>query len=161
MNVLKNKHVLVASLVAPVLALIAWFAVDYLFGEKPHAAVEGASYALVEKPDCRWESGHCGLKNNDFELTIGFERLPGGRLRLQLDSVYPLDGVVLALSLDDRETQPPQAMRPASPDGLRWTLDTAPIRAGEERVRLVAASGGVDYFGEASTAFMREAGAAD
>jgi hypothetical protein len=161
MNVLKNKHVLVASLVAPVLALIAWFAVDYLFGEKPHAAMEGSSYALVEKPDCRWESGHCGLKNNDFELTMAFERLPGGQLRLQLDSVFPLDGVMLALALEGRETQPPQAMRPAGSDGLRWTLDTSPVRAGEERIRLVAASGGVNYFGEASTEFMREADAAD
>jgi len=161
MKVLKNRHVLVASLVAPVLALIAWFAVDHLLGEKPHAAVEGSSYALVEKPDCRWESGHCGLKNNDFELTIAFERLPGGYLRLQLDSVFPLEGVMLGVALGDEQTQPPRAMSPASSDGLRWTLDATAVRAGDERIRLVAASGGVNYFGEASTEFMREAGDAD
>ena len=37
----KNKHVVVAMLVAPVLALIGYFSVDALVAEKPHAAQAG------------------------------------------------------------------------------------------------------------------------
>ena len=77
MSVLRNKHVLVSALVAPLLALMAYFAIDHFMGETPHAAVEGRSYPLVEKPGCRWESGSCGLKNNEFELDMVYERLGG------------------------------------------------------------------------------------
>ena len=77
MSILKNRHVLVASLVAPLLALLAWFAIDFFTSETPHAAVEGQSYALVEKPNCRYDSGLCGLKNNDFELELSYRRISG------------------------------------------------------------------------------------
>ena len=158
MNALKNRHVVVAALVAPVLALIAWFSVDYFFGETPQAAVEGGRYALVEKPNCRWESGGCGLKNNDFELEIVFERLADGGLRLNLDSVFPLEGVMLAVVRDDVEVLPPQAMNAARPGGTAWTLDTIVAQPGEERLRLVASSGGALYYGDVSTAFVKEIG---
>ena len=65
-----NKHVLVAMLVAPVLAIMAWFAVDYFVAERPHAAEEGATYTLLAKSNCRYASGKCDLENADFELTI-------------------------------------------------------------------------------------------
>lgn len=158
MSVLKNRHVVVAALVAPVLALIAWFSVDYFFAETPQAAVEGGRYALVEKPNCRWESGGCGLKNNDFELEIVFERLGGNVLRLSLDSVFPLDGVMLAVARDDVEVRPPEPMNPAGPGGTVWTLDTVVMQPGEERLRLVASAGGALYYGDVSTAFVKETG---
>ena len=85
MNVLKNKHVLVAALVAPLLALMAWFAIDLMTGEEPHAAIEGQSYALVELPNCRYDSGRCGLKNNEFRLDISYRRISGDRLALDRD----------------------------------------------------------------------------
>jgi len=62
MSVLKNKHLVIAMLVAPVLAVLSYFALDVLVGERPKPAEEGQSYPLVEKPDCRYASGHCGLK---------------------------------------------------------------------------------------------------
>ena len=57
MKFLKNKHLLTASLVAPILALMSYFAIDALVGETPHAAEEGQSYQLVEKQNCRYNSG--------------------------------------------------------------------------------------------------------
>ena len=59
MIVWKNKHVLIATLMAPVLALIAYFGVNALVGEKPHAAEAGQSYVLVEKPNCRPKKLRC------------------------------------------------------------------------------------------------------
>ena len=66
----KNKHVVIAMLVAPVLAIMAWFAVDYFVGERPHAATPGSAYTLVAKSNCRYASGQCDLENADFKLRI-------------------------------------------------------------------------------------------
>ena len=41
MSVLKNKHLVVAMLVAPVLAVLSYFALDVLVGEQPKPAEEG------------------------------------------------------------------------------------------------------------------------
>jgi len=65
-----NKHVIIAMLVAPVLAIMAWFAVDYFIGERPHAAKEGAAYTLIAKSNCRYDSGQCDLENSDFKLNL-------------------------------------------------------------------------------------------
>ena len=42
---LTNKHVVIALIVAPILAVIAYFATDAAVGEKPHKAQAGKSYA--------------------------------------------------------------------------------------------------------------------
>jgi len=157
MNVLKNRHVVVAALVAPLLALMAYFGVDYLFGERPHAAVPGQSYPLVEKPGCRYAGGACGLKNADFELQVRF--LPGadGRAVLRVESVFPLDGVVAALvSPVNAGEDAPRGLRHAEPGGRSWLIETDRPRAGQDRLRIVASAGGAQYFGEVSTAFDAE-----
>ena len=69
MSFFKNRHVVVATLMAPLLGLGAYFGMGFIFGERPQPAETGQSYKLVEKPNCRYASGLCGLKNVDFELT--------------------------------------------------------------------------------------------
>ncbi len=66
----RNKHVVIALLVAPVLALIAYFAVDSLVAEKPQKAIAGASYPLAAKSNCRYASGRCSLVNGDLRVEI-------------------------------------------------------------------------------------------
>jgi hypothetical protein len=153
MSVLRNKHVLVAALVAPVLALIAWFAIDFFMGETPSAAVEGQSYPLAEKPGCRWESGSCGLKNNEFELDMVYERLGGDLLRLELESAFPLDGIMLAVVMSETDEQPPQPMQALGPGGTRWKLEIRVPQPETDRIRLAASAGGSVYFGDVSTRF--------
>jgi hypothetical protein len=153
MSVLRNKHVLVAALVAPVLALIAWFAIDFFMGETPSAAVGGQSYPLVEKPGCRWESGSCGLKNNEFELDMVYQRLGGDLLRLELESAFPLDGIMLAVVMSETDEQPPLPMQPFGPDGTRWKLEIRVPQPETDRIRLAASAGGSVYFGDVSTRF--------
>jgi hypothetical protein len=157
MSVFRNRHVVVAALVAPVLALIAYFAIDFFFGETPHAAVEGQSYPLAETPGCRWASGACGLKNNEFELTLSF-RTVGGETLLLLESAHALDGVMLSVARDEAELAPPRPMAPAADDGRRWTLDVVVPEPGRDRLRLAASAGGTLYFGDASTAFVQSTG---
>jgi len=153
MSFLKNRHVLVASLVAPLLALLAWFAIDFFTGETPHAAVEGQSYALVEKPNCRYDSGLCGLKNNDFELELSYRRISGDRLALDLVSEFPLDGVLLAVVISETDDKKPVPMEPAAPGGLKWSLEARIAEPESDRIRLVASAQGTVYYGDASTQF--------
>ena len=153
MSVLRNRHVLVAALVAPVLALIAYFASDYFFGETPQVAVEGQSYPLVEKPSCRWESGYCGLKNNEFELDLLVREVDGETLLL-LESVFALEGVMLSVGREEAEGAQPVPMRAVDEEGHRWSLRLIVPAPGQDRIRLVAAADGSMYYGDVSTAFM-------
>ena len=66
----KNKHVLVALVVAPILAILAWFGTGYLVDEKVHTMKDGSLYTLNVKSNCRWTSGKCTLKNEDVEIEI-------------------------------------------------------------------------------------------
>jgi len=164
-SVLKNKHVVIAMLVAPVLAVLAWYALDALVGEKPAPAVEGATYPLVEMPKCRYSSGLCGLENGDFKLSL----VPAGLdpdspiLNLTMTSVFPLDGVMIALVEGENDTAPPTAMQPTSGDGLNWIVEIDRPDPGRHRLRLVASAAGSLYYGDVSTAFItaEEAAAGD
>ena len=120
---MQNKHMVTAAIVAPVLALIGYFGVNALVGESPHAAEEGQSYQLVEMPSCRYGSGHCGLKNSDFELNLSTESLDGGRMLLMLESEFPLDGVKVALVEHEADEKQPVDMRAMGENGLAWSLE--------------------------------------
>lgn len=148
-----NKHLLVATLMAPILALIAYYGVNYLVGEKPHAAEAGASYLLVEKPNCRYASGNCGLKNGDFELQLNFEWLEDNRMMLKLRSVNVLDGVMIAMVGNEAGEEQPVAMRAMGDDGLVWALDLATPDPERHRLHLVASSNQALYYGDVATKF--------
>ncbi|MBT8046996.1 MAG: hypothetical protein HKN57_06255 [Xanthomonadales bacterium] len=154
---LKNKHLMTAMLVAPVLALISYFAIDAWVGESPHAAREGQSYSLVEKPNCRYNSGACGLKNGDFELVLVPEPGNGGRLVLELKSEFPLDGVVLALVDQETGERPPEEMGPVDDSGLVWSLDLERPDPEKSRLRLVASSRQALWYGDTSLKFTQPA----
>ena len=113
---------MIATMIAPVLALIGYFAVNAWVGETPHAAEAGQSYQLVEKPNCRHSGGICGLKNGDFELTLSFEWLDSGRMLLRLESAHVLDGVLAALVENEASEKSPVDMRPLVDGGLTWSL---------------------------------------
>lgn len=153
MAILKNKHFMTASIVAPVLALIAYFSIDAILSEKPQAAEEGQSYQLVEKPNCRYDSGRCGLKNGDFELNLSTERLDDDRMRLILNSAFPLKGVKAALIEDETDQKQPVDMQPVSDDGLVWALEMARPDPERNRLRLVASANRSLYFGDVAMKF--------
>ena len=153
MSIFKSKHVVTASIVAPVLALIGYFGINALVGESPHAAEEGQSYQLVEMPSCRYSSGRCGLKNADFELNLRTESLADDRLLLTLESEFPLDGVKVALVEHEADEKQPVDMRAMSEDGLVWSLEIASPDPERNRLRLVASANGSLYFGDAAMKF--------
>jgi len=157
MSVFRNKHLVVAMLVAPVLAILAWYALDILVGEKPRPAEEGRSYPLVEKPNCRYSSGSCGLKNADFELRLVTRASTVDRLVLMLDSEFPLEGIVVSLVSGGQEDEPPRAMQAVGSDGKAWSLDIARPDPERHRLRLAASANGAMYYGDVATKFTVQA----
>jgi len=132
---------------------MGYFAVTVFMGESPHAAVEGQSYQLVEKPNCRYNSGNCGLKNGDFELKLGVDWLEDDRMVLMLNSVFPLNGVKVALVENEADDTLPVDMRPLGDDGLAWSLNMARPDPERDRLRLVASANSSLYFGDVAMKF--------
>jgi len=148
-----NKHVVIAMLVAPILAIMAWYAVDELIGEKPQAAAEGRSYPLIEMSNCRYESGRCGLENEDFKLEITLASTATGAL-LQLTSAHALDGILIEIATADRQAAP-EPMQADNSTGQHWSLALKQMPGPQQRIRLVAGKGGSSWFGEATTTFTQ------
>ncbi|MFT7289183.1 MAG: hypothetical protein ACI87W_003312 [Halieaceae bacterium] len=148
----KNWHVVLALLIAPVLAILAWFAVGHLLGEQPQPAVAGEAYPLIEKSNCRYASGQCDLQNNDLKLTIRITEDVGPGM--QLSSSHRLESVLA--SVGETALDPgPRAMRPGDGQGLVWHLTLASPPSPTQRIRLVASRSGSAYFADASTQFAQ------
>jgi hypothetical protein len=146
-----NKHVVIALIVAPILSVLAWFAVSSWVGEKPRAAEAGNSYPLVAQSNCRWPSGQCDMENQDFSLSISID----SNRRLVLVSRHALDGVMLALG-DASVTSQPRAMTSMDAVGLHWELPLESELSIDDRIQLVARAGGRQFFGDAATVFATE-----
>ena len=150
--VFTNKHVVAALIIAPVLSVLAWFAVGNLTGEEAAPAEPGRDYPLVEKSSCRWASGQCELENADFALTLRYS----DRGFLLVQSEYPLQGVLVSVYNPEAQGDvPPVALEQEDSEGLSWRHPASDIPSPGERIRLVAASGGSRYFGETSSAFAQ------
>ena len=150
---LSNKHLVVAFIVGPVLAILAWFAVGQLVGNRAALAVSGESYPLLEKSDCRYASGHCKLENQDFKLALSVEH-HGLDFVLVLASDYALEGVMVSVGVPGGAAKP-EAMQTGDKGGMQWKYTLEGIPDLEERIHLVASSGGSQYFGDAATLFIK------
>ena len=151
----KNKHVVIALIVAPILAVLAWFAVGQIAGEKAKVAEPGAAYPLVARSNCRWASGQCELHNNDLEMTILPLELGAQYTKLSLDSEFPLTQATFALLLDGNEVVA-NAEHDASPDAPAQMTVTVPAFADPEAMLRVAVTVQESlYFVEVPVVFMR------
>jgi hypothetical protein len=115
MSILKNKHLILAMFVAPTLAIIAYFSVDYAVSEKPQAAKEGGTYKLAAKSNCRYQSGVCTLKNGDIEVSIRSQRIDAKEVELTMHSELPIQQAIISYATVDFESEPAKmAVNPAS-----------------------------------------------
>jgi len=148
-----NKHVIIAMIVAPILSILAWIAVGAFTGEKAQPAQSGNSYPLVEKSNCRYDSGVCDLENEDFRLSLSLQDGVSGQ-QLVLRASHPLEGVVLSVAEPGIEAQP-AAMLAADGQGLEWRMVLNDRPGPDQRIRLVARAAGSSYFAEAGTLFLQ------
>lgn len=151
----KNMHVAVAMIVAPILAILAWFGVGYLVGEEAQVAEPGGAYPLVARSNCRWESGECELVNNELKMTILPLELGAQYTRLSLDSEIPLTQATFAL-LSNGDEVVAKAEQDPSPDAAAQMTVTIPAFADPEaKLRVAVTVQESLYFAEVPVVFMR------
>lgn len=157
-----NKHVVIALIVAPILAVIAYFATDSLVGEKPQQAEAGKSYPLATLPNCRYPSGHCTLKNAEFEIDMKVAQAGVNMMTLNLTSKHPLQGAKVALagsaadSNNDytNESHGPQDLIATDDTALHWTVDLSGEHTEASQLQIVVAAADSFYFGETRLEFI-------
>jgi hypothetical protein len=103
----------------------------------------------VEKSNCRYESGHCDLQNEDFKLALELQGLD-----LVLQSAHSLQGVMISVGSPEQEL-PPVAMTAVDEKGMNWRYTLANLPATTDRIRLVASTPQNSYFADAATMFIR------
>ncbi len=150
----KNKHVVVAMLVAPVLALISYFSVDAFVAETPHAAKVGEHYALLEKSNCRYSSGACDLKNGDVQLKIKPEWITNQRLRLTINSSKPLQNIIGARVNALGEELSTSTIESTDDQGFTWSTEMITPDADLERLRVAVAINETWYYADAALKFI-------
>lgn len=156
MSLLTNKHVLVAMIVAPILAVITYFGIDYVVKEKPHAAKAGESYPLLAKSNCRYFSGQCNLENSDFKASL-IVKEADGRPALHLESSHSLDGVMVGIAQEGSniEQVQPKAMTTHSDLKQQWVLPLSSNVDETTTLAIVISANGSQYFGETIMAFSK------
>ena len=150
----KNWHVVIAMLVAPVLGIMAWYAVDWFVAERPHVAKAGASYLLIARSNCRYESGQCDLVNSDFELVIRPDQLYSNRTTLTIDSEFALENVTVALVSGDVETP---AVAELDGDGnlsVQWKVRIPAAPTETSTLRIAVTAQGAIYYAEVPVVFL-------
>jgi len=153
MNILKNKHMVLAMFVAPVLALIAYFATDHIVSEKPHAVQQGASYKLAAKSNCRYQSGQCTLQNGDVEVNVRIERITGSLIELILQANMPLQNALASFIIGDDETEP-VVMQPAVSAENTWRAKFDIVDVETSSLRLVLELSGSLFYAETPAVFI-------
>jgi len=151
----KNKHVVIAMIVAPILAILAWFAVGSMVGEKAQVAEPGAAYPLVARSNCRWASGECELANNDLQMTILPLELGAQYTRLSLDSEFPMTQATFALLLNGNEVVASAEYDTAADAPAQMTVTIPAFADPEAMLRDAVTVHESVYFAEVPVVFMR------
>lgn len=149
----KNKHVVIALLVTPVLSILAWYAVGNLFGEKPEAAEEGKAYKLVARSNCRYASGSCDLHNADFQLKIEPEMLAASSVALRMTSSHALQSAAFGL-VDGGSEQAPSPLTATNDEGTAWQGLLPRPASPEAKIRVAVTARGAAWYAEIPTVFL-------
>ena len=163
----KNKHMTIAMIVAPLLAVISYFATDLIVSDLPNTAQAGQAYPMVAKPNCRYQSGHCVLKNGDIEIELRLAAADthanvnaGNSHVLLARSNVPLKGVKVELVGPDARNEAPKVYDLQAVDGSqqRWhtQLSIDPFAISELRIAMLAHSDATFYASTGTTFFKHD-----
>lgn len=153
MNILKNKHMILAMFVAPVLAIIAYFSVDTMVSEKPQAALQGSSYKLAAKSNCRYQSGNCTLKNGDIEVQIRARRIGEKKVELNMFSELPVQNAIISYVVDSI-TSSPEQMNASTSEMKDWFVTLYLDHPEKSTLRLALNISGSMYYAETTAVFI-------
>ena len=149
---LKNKHLILAMFITPVLAILAYFATDYMVSEKPQLAQQGEAYKLAANSNCRYQSGVCTLRNGDIEVSVRAKRIDNNQLELTVNSELEIQSA-LVLFINDKENRKsePIVMRAESENSWKIKLKQ---KQDENTLRLALGIDGSLYYAETSAVFI-------
>lgn len=150
----KNKHIILALLIAPVLAIIAWFSVDYFVAEQPHAARPGASYPLVARPNCRRLSDGCELVNEDFRLTLAVTQFDAGGAEIDLTSEFALDQAAVGVANAGGGDSTPTVLLETDAEGKRWRGRAAGALDAQSMLRVAVTADDSTFYAEVPVTFF-------
>lgn len=156
MSIFRNKHLIIAMVVTPILAILSYYFVDRLVSEKPQAAVKGQSYPLRANSNCRYTSGVCDLVNADFKSRLVVES-QDGRAVLKLSSNQPLQYVKVgfrdATSNQSADSVQPEAMLPSRDDLMNWSIEMPMPATADTHLMLALIVDGSHYYAETTMGF--------
>ena len=153
MNILKNKHLILAMFVAPVLAIIAYFSVDYVVSEKPQAAIQGGTYKLAAKSNCRYQSGVCTLKNGDIEVQLHARRIDERLVELNMRSELPIQNAIISYVVGEIASQP-VAMAAGSAEAGDWYVTIELSDPENSQLRMALGIADAMYYAETTAVFI-------
>ena len=149
----KNKHMILAMFIAPVLAIIAYFATDHIVSEKPHKVQQGKTYKLAGNPNCRYPSGRCTLRNGDIEVNIRLERISNATFKLVMQSNTPVQHALASFAKDRTEPQPTTLYRSAA-DTETWNAEFGQGDVENSTMRLVLEISDTIFYAETPAVFI-------
>jgi hypothetical protein len=152
---LKNKHLIVAMLVAPVLSILAYVGTDMALSEKPHAAKKGEVYKLRSKSNCRYTSGLCDMENGEFKVQFRSEDLTRDQLTLSMRSKLPLQGIKLSLVDKPEDEGTPLDMQVIDSENLNWTIALPAPASDESWLRVAIQANDTLYYCDTQTVFVK------
>jgi len=153
-NFLKNKHVIVAMIVTPILALGAYFATDYIVSEKPKVAKTGASYKLAAKSNCRYQSGVCTLMNGDVRVIVKAQRLNANIIKLDFLSELAVQAVLVSSVTDTTESAPLSLQKEQGTEGDFYSGKVTIDNPAGTVLRFALHIAGSNYYAETSAVFV-------
>lgn len=155
MKVLSNKHVIIAMIVAPILAVLAYLATDSVVSEKPSAAKTGESYPLAARSNCRYQSGKCSLFNGDVELVIRAERIDESYVVLRLQASHAISQALIAIGEADKMPMPQQMNAKTNAEGEAELLVSFDMPKPEQKqIQLAVTIERTHYYAEVETIFI-------
>jgi hypothetical protein len=152
MSFFKNKHVVTAMIVAPILAIASYYLVDLLVREQPQAAVAGQAYPLIAKSNCRYTSGRCDLENANFKSSLTLVSADTGQ-QLQLTSNHPLEQAQAGFVMENGDEIAPVKLTQLDATATHWGMPIVDAMAPETTIRVALRAQGTHYFAETSMAF--------
>lgn len=139
--------------VAPVLAIIAYFATDHIVSEKPQQAEQGNSYKLAAKSNCRYQSGQCTLHNGDVQVHVRVEHVAASVVKLIVQSNTPVKNALASLSEPDAETQP-TTLYPVAAAENTWNAEFNLVDVANSTLRLVLEISDSIFYAETPAVFI-------
>ena len=150
---LKNKHVILAMFIAPLLAIIAYFATDHIVSEKPHKVQQGQTYKLAGNPNCRYPSGRCTLRNGDIEVNIRLERISDAAFKLVMQSNTPVQHALASFATESREPQP-KTLYLSAAEADTWNAEFRQADVENSTMRLVLEISDSVFYAETPAVFV-------